>query len=274
MFDPKTTKYPYTEYTDGHYINVTKDNGLVFDKNYPYIDKSKAFRFKAWWFMLFCRVIVLPVVRIRMGLRIKGRRNIKKYKSVIKNGIISCCNHVHYWDFLGILYGIRPYKPKFLAWAKNIRGGLSKPMRLAGGIPIPEDDLGGQIAYSRSIRDFLNSGGWLHIYAEGSMWEYYKPIRPFKRGTASYAVKYNKPILPMAYTYRRPGFIRRKIFKQIALFTLNIGAPIFRNEDLPYSEQEYDLTKRAHEEVCKLANINPSDNIYGPIFNNSKKIDY
>jgi len=161
-----------------------------------------------------------------MGLKIKGRRNIKKYKSIIKDGIISCCNHVHYWDFLGISYGIRPYKPKFLAWAKNIRGGLGKP------------------------------------------------IRPFKRGTASYAVKYNKPILPMAYTYRRPGFIKRRIFKQIALFTLNIGSPIYKNDNLPYSEQEYDLTKRAHEEVCKLANINPSDNIYGPVFNNSKKINY
>jgi len=40
MFLPKTTKYPYPEYTDGHYINVKKENGLVFDKNYPYIDKS------------------------------------------------------------------------------------------------------------------------------------------------------------------------------------------------------------------------------------------
>ena len=37
MFDPKTKKYPYTEYTDGHYIVVKSDNGAVFDKNYDYL---------------------------------------------------------------------------------------------------------------------------------------------------------------------------------------------------------------------------------------------
>lgn len=271
MFDPKTTKYPYTEYTDGHYIKITKDNGLVFDRNYPYIDKSKGFKFKAFWFRLFYRLIILPVSNIRLGLRVKGRKNLRKHKAAIKGGIISCCNHVHYWDFLGISYGIRGNKPMFLAWAQNIRGGLSKPMRLAGGIPIP-NNLSGQVAYSKAIRDYLNSGGWLHIYAEGSMWEYYKPIRPFKRGTASYAIKYDKPILPMAYTYRRPGFIRRVIFRQIALFTLNIGTPIYRNKELNIDDQENDLTIRAHEAVCKLANI--ENNIYEPIFNDSKKINY
>ena len=37
-FDPKTNKFPYTELTDKHYLQVKKNNGLVFDENYPYID--------------------------------------------------------------------------------------------------------------------------------------------------------------------------------------------------------------------------------------------
>ena len=51
MFDPKTTKYPYTEYTDGHYIQTSNNKGKVFDKDYPYIDNSKWFKFKKFWFL-------------------------------------------------------------------------------------------------------------------------------------------------------------------------------------------------------------------------------
>lgn len=46
MFDPQTHKYPYTEYTDEHYLKIKKNNGLVLTKDYPYIDNSFSFRFK------------------------------------------------------------------------------------------------------------------------------------------------------------------------------------------------------------------------------------
>ena len=45
-YDPKTHKFPFPEDTDKHYITVKKDNGLVFDGKYPYIDGSVFFRFK------------------------------------------------------------------------------------------------------------------------------------------------------------------------------------------------------------------------------------
>lgn len=274
MFDPKTKKFPYPEYTDGHYLVVKNDNGLVFDKNYPFIDNSFGFRFKRFWFRIFYRLIVIPVASIRLGLRVKGRKNLRKYKDVIKNGIVSCCNHVHMWDFIGLTHGVRFFKPKFLVWDKNIKGALGGTIRLLGGVPLPIDDISAQLAYTRAVKNHLNNGGWLHIYSEGSAWEYYKPIRPFKKGTASYAIMCNKPILPMAFTYRKPGFIRRFIFKQIALYTLNIGEPIYKNDNLSRNDQEIDLTKRAHEAVCRLANINPEENIYPAIYDNSRRVDY
>lgn len=272
MFDPKTKKYPYTEYTDGHYIVVKSDNGAVFDKNYDYLPSNFSFRFLRFFFNLFIRTIVALVVKIRMGLRIHGRKNLKTHKKLIKEGIISVCNHIHYWDYLGIYYGIRYHKPKYLVWANNVRGSLGGAIKLLGGIPIPDNNLGGQIAFTKTVRKVLNEGGWLHIYSEGSMWEYYKPIRPFKLGAATYACKYDKPILPMAYTYRKPGWIRRVIFKQIALLDLHIGEPIFRNNELSGEEQIRDLTRRSHEAVCKLANV--KNNLYPPIFEKNRRVDY
>ena len=273
MFDPLTKKYPYPEDTSTHYLDVKKDNGLVFDKNYPYIDKRKSFRFKQWLVRVLLRILVFWLSRIRLGLKIKGRKNIKKYKDVIKDGIISVSNHVHMWDYISILDGIRSNKPYYLAWPKNVRGENGKLVRLTGGIPIPEN-VSGTKEFLKTVNNHLQNGGWIHIYSEGSMWEFYKPIRPFKKGAAYFACKNNKPILPLAYSYRKSNWIRRKIFRQIACFTLNIGEPIYKDDNLDKSLQEEDLTRRSHEAVCRLASIDPKDNIYDAIYNDSKRIDY
>ena len=272
MFDPKTKKYPYPLDTAAHYITVKGDNGLVFDKSYPYIDKSKSFRRKQKWVRFVMVSLVFLLSRIRLGLKIKGRKNIKNNKELFKKGIISISNHVHFWDYISILDGIRPYKPYYLVWPKNVRGKSSKLVRLTGGIPIPDDNIGGTKAYLKAVGEHLKDGGWLHIYAEGSMWEFYQPIRPFKKGASYFACKYDKPILPMAYSYRKPNWIRRKIFRQIACLTLNIGEPIYKDDNLKGNLQEEDLTRRCHEAVCKLAGI--ENNIYEPIYNDSKRIDY
>ena len=272
MFDPKTKKYPYTEFTDGHYIILKKDDGTVFDKNYDYLPNNFSFRFVRFWFRIFLRLIVLPVVRIRMGLRVHGRKNLKKHKETISKGVISVCNHVHYWDYLGIYYGIRYHIPKYLVWANNVRGSLGGAIKSLGGIPIPDGNLGGSISFTKAVKKLLSEGEWLHVYSEGSMWEYYRPVRPFKLGAATYACKYDKPIIPLAYTYRKPCWIRRVIFKQIAVFDLHIGKPIFRNNELSGEEQIKDLTIRSHEAVCKLAKV--ENNIYPPIFEKNRRVDY
>ena len=273
-FDPKTDKFPYPIDTDKHYLVVKKDDGTKFDGNYPYVDKSKKFLRKKWWIFLLIRLIVSPLVYIRLGLKIKGRKNLKKHKEEISKGVISAANHVHMWDYLCILTAIRPIKSYILSWDKNISGENGFLIRMVGGIPIPDSsDFLATLKFTKAIRDVLN-GGWLHLYPEGSMWEYYAPIRPFKRGSAAFAIQFDKPIIPMGFSYRKPSWIRRKIFGQIALYTLSIGEPIYANKELARNEQEEDLISRVHEEICRLANIDPKKNIYPKIFDNSKRIDY
>ena len=274
-FDPKTDKYPYPEDTDKHYLVVKKNNGLVFDSNYPYIDESKSFKFKKALVRFMLLILVFPLTYIRLGLRIKGKENLKKHKEEIKKGVISSCNHIHMWDYLSIMNAIKPVKPYILSWAPNIRGENGTLIRMVGGIPIPENDPRATITYFKTVEKLLNSGGWLHIYSEGSMWEYYGKIRPFKRGAAYFAVKHNNPIIPLAFSFRKPGWIRRVIFKQTALLTLNIGEPLYKDDSITnIKEQERELTIRLHDETCRLAGIDPKDNLYEPIYNNSKRIDY
>lgn len=274
MFDPKTNKFPYPEDTSKHYLPVHKDNGNVYDENYPYIDNSFWFRFKRG-FIKFCIIIIMfPLTRIRMGLRIKGKENLKKNKKLLKNGAVSVGNHIHMWDFPCVMRALMPRRPNILVWDKNCSGENAFFVRMIGGIPIPTQSMRGAAKMTRQTLEFLNKGGWLHVCGEASMWEYYAPIRPFKHGAAYFSCEFNKPILPMAFSYRRPNWIRRKIFRQFACLTLSIGEPLYPDKKLDKKEQEIELTKRCHKEVCILAGINPNDNIYQPIFDKSKRIDY
>ena len=268
MYDPKTNKYPYPLETDHHYLVVKKNDGTVFDRNYPYIDRSKWFRFRQTLIRILMYLIVFPLNYIRLGFRVKGRENLKKYRDVIDKGIISCSNHVHMWDYISIMNAVKPKRTNVLCWSPDVSGGLT------GGIPIPEGDLRATAVYVREVQRLLSEGGWLQIYPEGSMWEYYAPIRPFKHGASFFACRFDKPILPMGFSYREPGWVRKHIFHQIALFTLTIGEPLYPDQSLGKAEREEDLTKRCHAEICRLAGIEPSENIYPPVFNDSKRIDY
>lgn len=273
-FDPKTNKFPYPENTCEHYLKVKKDDGTIFDEKYSYVDASEKFTKKRKLFYCLLRLIVFPLTKIRLGLKVVGKENLKKYSDVIDKGIISVTNHVHLWDYLAIMTTIKPRRPYVISWANNIRGENGKNMRLVGGIPIPDNSYRGTVAFLNSIHKTLDNGGWLQVYAEGSMWEYYKPIRPFKDGAAKFAINFDKPILPMAFSYRKPSWIRRIIFRQIACFTLNIGEPIYTNNNLEKIQQKDDLLKRTHDAVCILSGVEPDENIYDYKYMDSKRIDY
>lgn len=272
MFDPKPTKFPYPEYTDGHYLKIKKNNGLVLTKDYPYIDKNFGFKFKQFWIRLLLIVIVFPMSYFYIGLRIKGRAYLKAYKEDLKRGAVTISNHVHLWDFIAINKALRYSFPRVIVWSNNVRSENAFLIRMMGGVPIPENDIEAMLAFSKAINGYLKEGHFLHVYPEGSMWEYYMPIRPFKNGAAALAIKNHVPILPMAFSYRKPSKLREKLFKQPAVYTLNIGKPLYPDESLSRGEQEKDLVIRMHKEVCRLAGI--KENLYPPVFDHQKRIDY
>ncbi len=272
-FDPKPTKYPYPDLTDGHYLVVKKDSGEVFDKDYDFIGTAKGYKFKSAIVRLGLYTLVFPGTRLILGLKVKGRNNLKKYKDVLSKGCVTVGNHVHLYDYVMEMYALRPRKTRILSWSKNLTGENKFFVRHSGGIPIPENDRKASAAMVNAVVNYLKNGGWLHVSAEGSMWEYYMPIRPFKTGAAHFAYLAGVPVLPMAFSYREPKGLY-KLLGRKALFTLSIGEPLFADESLSRMDAIEDLTKRVHGEVCRLAGIDPKDNIYPPIFENSHKINY
>ena len=274
MFHPRSKKYPYTDYTDQHYLVVKKNNGQVFDANYPYFDNSFKLKFAKFWVRVLMYILIWPILCFfMMGLKVKGRKKLKYYKDQLKDGAVTISNHIHLWDFIANMRALRPHKPYVLIWDMNIRGENGPLMRAVNGIPIPSDNKEGMRAMNEAVGKHLENGGWLHVYPEGSMWEYYPYIRPFKLGAFSLACRYNKPILPLGFSFRKPSWIRKHIFKQDAAITVTVGEPIFKDDSLPEAEQRIDLAKRTHEAICRLSNLEDGENLYPPIFDHSKRAD-
>ena len=44
--------------------------------------------------------------------------------------------------------------------------------------------------------------------------------------------------------------------------------------ELSGKEQREELTVRCHDAVCRLAGIDPKENLYPPIYDDSKRVDY
>ena len=99
---------------------------------------------------------------------------------------------------------------------------------------------------------------------ERARWDYFVPVRPFKKGMFSMAYKYDLPVLPLAFSYRKPGFffalLNKLRKKELPMITVTIGEPITPDRSLGRREAVQKLRKLCHERIVELAGI--EDNPY------------
>ena len=251
----------YPNRCDEHMIEVKKIRDTHFDENYCYYNKSFGYKFLRVILNICLYLVGYLVVTFRYGLKIYGRREFKKNKKHFKDGAITICNHVLMWDYLCVLKAIRPNLEYHAGWKTNFEGPNGPFIRWVGGIPIPTDNIRAMAKFQKAIGDVLKDGKWLHFFPEGSMWFYYPDIRPLKKTIFKYAVRYDKPIIPMAISFRpRTGLW--KLFGKKPLADLHIGEPLFPDKSLPIGEAIDKLHKEAYHVMQVLAGINPGDLTY------------
>ena len=259
-------KYP--ERSDEHMISVKHLRDTHFDENYKFLPSGFWHKISRALLFLVLNLLAFPVCAIRYGLRVKGREVLKKYKKEFKNGAITICNHVLMWDYLCVLIGIRPHLQYHPGWKTNFEGPNGPLIRWVGGIPVPTGDIRAMAKFQTAIGEVLKQGKWLHFFPEGSMWFYYPDIRPLKPAIFKYAVRFNKPIIPMAISFRPPKGLR-KLFNKKPCADLNIGEPIFPDKTLSPNEAIEKMHAQAYHEMQVLAGINPGDATY----NTNQNID-
>lgn len=226
----------------------------VFDENYPYIDNSFKARFSRFFGRIRAFGVCFWVNPLIFGLRIKNREVLKKHREALKNGAVTVANHAYRWDFLAVWQASGQSNLWFPGWGENFNTYERDNMRAACGIPVPTS-MSGLKKFNEAFDSLHEQKKWIHVFPEECRWDFYKPIRPFRKGAFTFSYKYKIPIVPMVITYReRTGFY--KLFnKNMPLFTITVGEPIFPNLDLPRKDSVDELRDRVHAKMVEMAGI-------------------
>ena len=258
----------YPERSDEHMITVKHLRDTHFDEHYQYLEKGFFHKVKRVALWISLNLVGFPVVTLRYGLKIHGKENLKKYKHLYKDGAITICNHVLMWDYICVLKAIRPHLQYHPGWKTNFEGPNAFFIRWVGGIPIPTDNIRAMVKFQRAIDEVLDSKKWLHFFPEGSMWSYYPDIRPLKKAIFKFAVKHNKPIIPITISFRPRTGIWKLLGKKPCA-DLHIGEPLLPDTSLSTEEAMDKLHKEAYHIMQVMNGINPGD----PTYNTNQDID-
>ena len=264
MSDPYIPQlgYVYPSKPDEHMVAPKFTHEVIIDENYPFLDKSFKFWFMRRLMHLGIYVITFPLSYLRFGLKVEGRHILRKHKKLFKDGAMTVSNHVHRWDILFVLNAVRFRMMYFPAWKENLQGPDEGFIRLAGGIPVP-NEISLIKQFNKAFDEIHEKKIWMHVYPESCRFDYFQPIRPFKKGVFTLAQRYNLPLIPIAFSYRKPSFpftlvnfVRSLRGKQkLPMITLRIGEPILMDQNLSRKEAILKLRKDCHEEVVRLAGI-------------------
>ena len=257
----------YPSRPDDHMVPIKFTNETKVDENYPFLDKSPKFRFLRGLLYLAIFILVFFLSPLRFGLRIEGRRILRKHRKLLKNGAMTASNHVHRWDFLFVLQAVR-YRLMYIPVRRDLLNGKDQGLvRHVGGIPIP-DELQTIKYFNKAFDEICSKKKWIHAFPESSRFDYFQPIRPFKKGVFTMAHRYKLPVIPIAISYRKPCFpytllnamrsLRGK--QKLPMLTIRIGEPLMLDESLGRKEAVQKIRRECHEAVVRLAGIR--DNPY------------
>ena len=228
-----------------------------FDDTYPYLDTSFEYKLNQFGGFFVKWLLVNPFVnRLFLGLKIEGRKNLKKNKKALAGGMVAVCNHVFFSDALIANRAVLPYQRIHIPmFAKHFNGSMSWFLRAMGGVPIPESPSGVR-GFNEAFDTFHKRGESILVFPEAVRWNWYQPIRPFRKGAFTMAWRFGAPVVPLVITFReRKGLYRLFGPKKTPCLTVHVGEPIIINKDNPRKVEVERLREEAHRQMVSMAGI-------------------
>ncbi len=240
MIDKDGIKRP--DKPDVHMRKIKHDKRKIsFDKDYNFKSRNVLFRLWSPFFVMLVKPILAMFFKSKYKVTYADK---KKAKSLKKKAFVMTINHVFVFDDLivgaNLFFSRRIF---FTGLDRNFkRRFVGFWLRTLGGIPIPSSNLSGMKKFNEDIAEILKSGKPVLYNPEGSMWPYFREVRPFKRGAFSMAVKSDVPVLPLALTFKRRkkrnGKFKYRIF-------ITVCDPIYRDKAIDEKTASDKLMKEA-----------------------------
>lgn len=227
-----------------------------FDGSYPYVDRSFGYRLNQAISFFVKWLLAAPINRLHFGLRIQGRENLALLGGELEKGIVMVCNHVYVFDALAVNQAVRPWRRiRIPMFAKHFNGGLGYFLRGMGGIPVPEESSGVR-PFNEAIDYFHGKGDSILVFPEAVRWNWYQPIRPFRRGAFTIAWRLGCPVLPLVLTYRkRRGLYRLFGPAKTPCVTIHIGKPVGFDRNNPRKAEIDRVREETHRRMEEMAGI-------------------
>ena len=233
-----------------HIIDLWEPLEFNIDENYEYVPKSKVFSLLSNGLYYG---IAFPILKVLMKIvydfKIEGKENIRN----LKEGAVTVSNHVLFLDcaMVGLAYGFKK------VYFTTLEGSFKIPfvrklIKLLRAIPIPES-IKNRGNFIKVVDNILREENSIHVYPEAAMFPYFDKIRHFKNGAFDFAVRNNKPIVPMVITFREPKGIR-KILKKKKDVTLTVLEPIRQSEGENTKQRIEDLKNQVYNEMKEINN--------------------
>ena len=198
------------------------------EKKQVFIPKGIFYHIGSFLLFYLVAIPVLFIVNIFLGVRIKGRKNLKAVK---KTGGVTIANHIFALDCEIVAFALLAKRPWFLMhyWSFDIpvAGMLA---RLLGGVPTVKNKIKDTKRLFDELETEIHKGRIVHIFPEGESISYDRNLRPFFKGAFRLSINTKTPIGVMLFSYRKRSWFARIFFKKPAL-VLNVFPPVYPTEN-------------------------------------------
>lgn len=182
------------------------------------------------------QLIAPAVLKIKYGIKIVGRENLKELKNT---GAIAVCNHCYFLDVLFTRQALGYFRTYTTIAPFNNTNGLSGALLRHGGVLPFSANLKAMKNMNAEAERLINKGKFICFYPEQALWDGYQKPRPMKAGAFFYAAKFGAPVVPVFCTFKRT---KRCGIRQVRVHILK---PIYPDGSLSKKAQVADMQKRA-----------------------------
>ncbi|MGN1155777.1 MAG: glycosyltransferase, partial [Agathobacter sp.] len=192
---------------------------------------------------------------------IKGIENFKNLES----GAIITCNHFNAYDSFAMQLayekaGQRKRKLFRIISEANYTafpGFYGFLMRNCNTLPLSSNRLTMK-KFMAAVNRILQSGHFILIYPEQSMWWNYRKPKPLKKGAFTFAATNNVPVLPCFITMQDTDVMDADGYP-VQEYTIHVAPPIYPDKDKNKAEntmmmmqKNYEVWKEIYEETYKI----------------------